>query len=99
MLYTEIKDRSPEQFRRLTGVLPTTFQAMLKILGKASSNFGRPPKLALTDQLLVALLYWREYRAQYHLAAEFGISEPTCSRVIRRVEDTLSELRTPTTTP
>ncbi|KXK53068.1 MAG: hypothetical protein UZ07_CHB004002875, partial [Chlorobi bacterium OLB7] len=26
MRYAEICDRSPEQFRRLTGVLPTTFE-------------------------------------------------------------------------
>lgn len=91
MLYSEISDRSPEQFRRLTGVLPSTFTAMLKLLQKASPNFGRPPKLSLADQLLLTLLYWREYRAQYHMAADFGISEPTCSRIIRRVENTLSE--------
>lgn len=93
MFYAEISDRSPEQFRRLTGVLPTTFEAMLRILRKASPNFGRPPKLSLADQVLLTLLYWREYRAQYHMAAEFGISEATCSRIIRRVENVLSESR------
>ncbi|MBK8912786.1 MAG: transposase family protein [Chlorobi bacterium] len=77
MRYAEICDRSPEQFRRLTGVLPTTFEAMLKVIRAARREFGRPPKLVLADQLLLTLLYWREYRAQYHLAADFGISEPT----------------------
>ncbi|MBK8910896.1 MAG: transposase family protein [Chlorobi bacterium] len=91
MRYAEICDRSPEQFRRLTGVLPTTFEAMLKVIRAARREFGRPPKLVLADQLLLTLLYWREYRAQYHLAADFGISEPTCSRIIRRVEDELTQ--------
>lgn len=91
MLYSEISDRSPEQFRRLTGVLPATFEAMLNLLRKASPNSGRPPKLSLPDQLLLTLLYWWEYRAQYHIAADFGISEPTCSQIIRRVENILSD--------
>lgn len=47
----------------------------------------------MADQLLLTLLYWREYRTQYHMAADFGISEPTCSRIIRRVEDVLSRSR------
>lgn len=93
MLYAEIRDRAPEQFRRLTGVFPETFEQMLKTLHRATSKYGRPSKLSMADQLLLTLLYWREYRTQYHMAADFGISEPTCSRIIRRVEDILSRSR------
>lgn len=93
MLYADIRDRSPEQFRRLTGVLPETFEQMLKTLHRATSKYGRPSILSMADQLLLTLLYWREYRTQYHMAADFGISEPTCSRIIRRVEDVLARSR------
>src|SRR5437588_7994224 len=90
MYYTDIRDRSPEDFKRLTGVRPTTFEAMLKLVRRSTSKFGRPPKLSEADQLLLTLLYWREYRTQYHLAAEYNISESSCGRIIRHVEDLLS---------
>jgi hypothetical protein len=43
---------------------------MLVVLQKVMRDFGRPPKLARTDQLLMTLMYWREYRTEFH----FGIS-------------------------
>jgi hypothetical protein len=91
MYYLDIRDRSAADFKRLTGVLPETFQAMLRVVRRASSKFGRPTKLSDADQLLLTLLYWREYRTQYHIAAEYEISESTCGRIIRHVEQVLSE--------
>jgi hypothetical protein len=91
MYYLDIRDRSAEDFKRLTGVLPETFQAMLRAVQRSASKFGRPPTLSDADQLLLTLLYWREYRTQYHVAAEYGISESTCGRIIRHVEEVLSE--------
>lgn len=53
------------------------------------SSKGRPPKLCLEDQVLLCLSYWREYRTLLHVAAGYGVSEPTASRIVRQVEDTL----------
>lgn len=89
MRYEQIKDYPAERFKRLTGVSPATFSEMLTAVEAAWRDFGRPPKLSRQDQLLLALSYWREYRTQAHLAASFGVSEPTANRVVRRVEDTL----------
>jgi len=90
MRYDQIKALRPEQFRRLTGVKPATFEAMFAALKASWREFGRPPKLAWEDQLLLTLGYWREYRSLFHLAHEYGVSEVTVWRIIRRVEDTLT---------
>jgi hypothetical protein len=90
MRFDDLRAKAPKDFQRLTGVERTTFDAMLAVIQRASSKFGRPPKLSDGDQLLLTLMYWREYRAQYHIAADYNISEPTCSRIIRRIEAILS---------
>ena len=50
---------------------------------------GRPPKLSLEDQVLLALQYWREYRTYFHIAQSWNINESTAFRIVRHVEDTL----------
>ncbi len=89
MRYKDIKDWKDPDFKRLTGVQPTTFAKMLGVLEKELSNFGRPPKLSRADQLLMTLMYWREYRTQFHIAGSYGISEATVCRTINKVEDAL----------
>lgn len=89
MRYEDIKDWKESDFKRLTGVLPSTFKKMLAVLGEELPNFGRPPKLSRADQLLMTLMYWREYRTQFHIAGSYGISEATVSRTIRKIEDAL----------
>lgn len=93
MRFSDLRAKAPNDFKRLTGVERSTFDAMLAVIQRASSKFGRPAKLSDGDQLLLTLMYWREYRAQYHIAADYGISEPTCSRIIRRIEAILSASR------
>jgi len=89
MRYKDIKDWKEQDFKRLTGVQPTTFAKMLSVLEKELPNFGRPPKLSRADQLLMTLMYWREYRTQFHIAGSYGISEATVCRTINKVEDAL----------
>lgn len=50
---------------------------------------GRPPKLILEDQVLLCLSDWWEYRTLFHVAASYGISDPTASRIVRHVEGCL----------
>lgn len=89
MYYDHIKNRNPEDFMRLTGVRPETFEAMLTALQEQARVFGRPPKLPLCDQLLLTLMYWRESRTLFHIANTYGLSEATASRTVRRIEDAL----------
>ena len=91
MRYEEIKDRSDKDFKRLTGVEHRTFQRMVKLLEKELPTFGRPPKLKRADQLLMTLMYWREYRTQFHIAQAYGVSEATVCRTIEKVEKALMD--------
>lgn len=91
--YEKIKDLSPSQFRRLTGVKPTIFARMLVILRRAEKQTrkrgGFTPKLCLEDRLLLALEYLREYRTYFHIGQSYGVSESSAQRISRWVEDTL----------
>jgi len=89
MRYEDIKTWKATDFKRLTGVKPKTFAKMLTVLEKELRNFGRPPKLSRADQLLMTLMYWREYRTQFHIAGSYGISEATVCRTINKVENAL----------
>jgi len=87
--YKHLKNRKPEEFLRLTGVRRETFETMLHALQEQIRVFGRPFKLPLCDQLLLTLMYWREYRTLFHIASTYGLSEATASRTVRRIEDAL----------
>lgn len=89
MRYETIKHLKDTDFKRLTGVQPETFDGMLTVVEKGLRNFGKPPKLSRADQLLMTLMYWREYRTEFHIAQSYGISESAVCRTIKKVEDTL----------
>ena len=89
MRYEEIKEWKDSDFKRLTGVKHETFKKMLVVLERELPGFGRPPKLSRADQLLMTLMYWREYRTQFHIAGSYGISEATVCRTINKIEDAL----------
>ena len=93
MKYNKIKKLSPEDFRRLTGVKPATFQDMLKVLRDAEQKIrkrgGVKHNICLEDRHLITLEYWREYRTYFHIANSYRISEATAFRYIRWIENTL----------
>ena len=89
MRHEDIKEWKEQDFKRLTGVKHETFNKMLVVLDQEMPNFGRPPKLSRADQLLMTLMYWREYRTQFHIAGSYDISEATVCRTINKVEDAL----------
>ena len=86
---SEIKKRTDKDFKRLTGVEHKTFKEMIAVLETELPNFGRPPKLSRADQLLMTLMYWREYRTQFHIAQAYGVSESAVCRTIQKIEDAL----------
>ena len=89
MYYETIKQLKDSDFKRLTGVQRETFDLMLKVIEKGLRDFGRPTKLSRADQLLMTLMYWREYRTEFHIAQSYGVSEATVCRTLRKVEDIL----------
>jgi hypothetical protein len=90
MRYETIEHLKATDFKRLTGVQRETFELMLKAVEKGMRNFGRPTKLSRADQLLMTLMYWREYRTEFHIAQSYGISEATVCRTIQKVENVLA---------
>ena len=89
MHFEDIKDCSAAQFKRLTGVRKETFEQMLAVLCQNLPDFGRPPALCRADQLLLTLMYFREYRTQLHIAKAYKISESAVCRTIHKVEKAL----------
>jgi hypothetical protein len=97
MSYEQVKDLPPAEFKRYCGVQPGTFRRMVGVvsnhLSKKRRVSGRPTRLAVEDQVLMTLEYWREYRTFFHIATSWGLHEPSVWRTIRRVEDILTKSR------
>jgi len=89
MRYETIQHLKDTDFKRLTGVQRETFEMMLKVVEKGLRDFGRPTKLSRADQLLMTLMYWREYRTEFHIAQSYGLSEATVCRTMQKVENAL----------
>lgn len=91
--YEELKGFPAKQFRRLTGIQRETFEKMVEILVKTQNEryrkAGRKSGLSIEDRLLMTLEYLREYRTYFHLGRSYGLSESTCYRACKWVEDTL----------
>ena len=89
MRHENIKNLKDEDFKRLTGVTRRTFEMMLEVVKNGWRDFGRPATLTRADQLLMTLMYWREYRTQFHIGVAYGMSEATVCRTIQKVENVL----------
>ena len=91
--YENIKGRNNGDFKRLTGVRKVTFQKMVELVviheKERKKLPGRPLKLSYENQILMMLEYLREYRTYYHIAADYGISEANCYKLIKKTEDIL----------
>ena len=98
MRWEQVQHFEPKKFRRLVGVSPEIFAQMLEVAlaGAPVSTHpvrgakrGRKPKLVVEDQLLVLLMYYREYRTFAHVGASFGVSEAQAWRIVTALETRL----------
>jgi predicted DNA-binding transcriptional regulator AlpA len=93
MQWSEVSKLSDSQFQRLVGVKRTTFFRMLETIvfhnQQRVSNRGRPGSICVENQLLIMLMYYREYRTFFHISITYGISEAQCWRIVRKLEDIL----------
>lgn len=91
MRYEKVKELKEQDFKRLCGVKKETFVTMCEVIKEALSQEtrGRKSELAVEDQVLLTLGYWREYRTRFHLGQDFGLHESNVSRIIQKVEDIL----------
>lgn len=92
MYYKDIQYFKNALFRRYVGVKRPVFDSMVakvteyKVVHRKHRSKGRPPKLCIADQLLMMLMYYREYRTFFHVGNSFGMSESQCFRIIIQIE-------------
>ena len=89
-VYAKYKLKKPHQFTRLVGVNQATFQIILEKLeaeiirykqAKPMRQRGLDSSLTIADQLLLTLLYLRQYHTFLQLGDLFSISESyACKR-------------------
>jgi hypothetical protein len=95
MFYKNIEKLRSTHFKRLTGVKRAVFEQILKSLNEAKaksrkhSRRGTPAKLCNADKLLLLIMYYREYRTQFHIGITYGISESRFCEIIRETESVL----------
>lgn len=92
MKHQEAQNLTRSDFKRSYGVYGEIFQDMVKVVKverMLQKKTGRRDKLAIEEQVLMTLSYWREYRTYFHLGQDWGVNESTAYRIIRRVEDIL----------
>jgi hypothetical protein len=89
MRYEIVQRLKEEEFKRLTGVNRSSFEKMVEVIKSGLREFGRPSALSREDQLLMSLMYWREYRTQFHIGMAYGVSEATVCRTIKKIEEVL----------
>jgi Helix-turn-helix of DDE superfamily endonuclease len=95
MYWKEAQQISEQQFQRLTGVKKATYLKMVEVVEQSivahrkHVSRGRPCKLSIEDQVLMMLMYLREYRPFFHIGLSYGISEVQCWRIVTKVESAL----------
>lgn len=55
----------------------------------AGAKRGPKPKLSVEDELMLLLMYYREYRTFFHISTTYGLSEMQTWRIITRTEQQL----------
>jgi hypothetical protein len=91
MRYETVKTLE-EEFTRSNGVIRDVFEKILAFVQSYLRESGRPLKLRRAYQLLLTLMYWQEYRTEFHIGLTYGVSEATVSRTIKKVENVLAKL-------
>lgn len=101
MFWENIKHQNNPNFKRLTGVKRNTFKLMVREIEKhdnkkkkkKGNDRSRPYKLSVEDQVLMMLMYYREYRTQFHIGVTYGLHESNVSKNIRRIENILKKCK------
>jgi Helix-turn-helix of DDE superfamily endonuclease len=95
MTWQDISHLYGKKFRRATGLYRSVFEEMVSCIDnykstqRNASNRGGVSKLSVENQVLMTVLYWREYRSQENLGLDFHITQSRVSRTIRDIEDIL----------
>jgi hypothetical protein len=83
---------SATSFKRATGIHKNVFLEIVEILNnhkqlhRKHPTSGNKPILSTEDALLMVLMYYREYRTQYHIGITYGLSESRVCEMIKEIE-------------
>jgi len=80
MNYDVVKNLKPSDFKRLCGVTKETFAAMCEVVSehKRQTARGRKSNLAIENQVLLTLSFWREYRTRVPFRQRLGFARIEC---------------------
>jgi len=87
---------------RTTGLRPAQFTTLLALLTNTltwNTPNTKPHKLTLTQGLKATLLYLRQNQTEEFLAEDFGVSQPTISRILNTIETALLHVLAPAVPP
>lgn len=91
--YRKVNRLDKAAFKRVTGVSKETFKEMLKVVSrhyrKRRSKGGTKRSLSPSDEILMMLEYYREYRTFQHIGVDYGVSESTAHYIVTKIEKVL----------
>ena len=94
MRWDYIRILSEAQFIRATGVSSLTFLTMVEKVQdelRERKYPGRPATLSIEDQVLLTLMYFREYRTYFMIGLTYQLTESTIKKIIDKITDLLIE--------
>ena len=92
MFWSYISSYSGASFKRATGIHKNVFLEIVEILNNHKQLHRKHPAsgnksiLSTEDALLMVLMYYREYRTQYHIGITYGLSESRVCDMIKEIE-------------
>ena len=92
MYWHYLQKFSPSSFKRATGVYKEIFLELVEIVdsykrsNRKHPNSGSKAILDTPDTILLMLMYYREYRTQFHIGICYGLSESRTCELIRETE-------------
>jgi hypothetical protein len=85
--------RDKAKFKRKWGVTLKIFNKMVSVFAdwkkEDKDPRGRKSELTIPQKIEITLMYWREYRTQFHIGESYGVAESTICRAIKEVENAL----------
>ena len=92
MFWSYMSTYSSASFKRATGIHKNVFLEIIEILNhhkqlhRKHPTSGNKSILSTEDALLMVLMYYREYRTQYHIGIMYGLSESRVCKMIKEIK-------------
>ncbi len=91
--YYKVNKLPDTDFRRVVGVKRETFKEMVEVVRKhyrqMNSKGGTNRSMSASDETLMMLEYYREYRTFKHLGVDYEVSESTAHYIVTKIEKIL----------